>query len=287
MTQEELAYGICSTGTLSKIEHGNQVPSMHTFQALMQKLGEPTHVYSIPISLQEMQSQKIYRQFVHLIIKDDLQSAAELIQNFSGILQQNRPFNEQLFSYMLCVWHSKNKKDPLIVVKKLENALNLSMPDYKGSLPDTTKRLTFHEINILNILAIQYLKMGKSTKTISYLKWMKEYFEKNDIDDTEKSRIYPMILCNYADVLSAKGYFQEAYHVSEIGKEICMSHENLIMLPFLLSCAGRNLTYIGKHQISQEYFSHASSLFQLLGCHNSLRYMREPNGPERALLAIL
>ena len=33
MTQEELADGICSTGTLSKIENGLQVPKRKTFTA--------------------------------------------------------------------------------------------------------------------------------------------------------------------------------------------------------------------------------------------------------------
>jgi len=38
-SQEELCYGICSTGNLSKIENGVRMPSRKTIEALMQRLG--------------------------------------------------------------------------------------------------------------------------------------------------------------------------------------------------------------------------------------------------------
>ena len=41
MTQEEVAEGICSTSSLSKMENGSQVPSRQRFQKIMERLGEP------------------------------------------------------------------------------------------------------------------------------------------------------------------------------------------------------------------------------------------------------
>ncbi|WP_075717340.1 helix-turn-helix domain-containing protein [Roseburia sp. 499] len=38
-SQEELCYGICSTGNLSKIENGIRMPNRKTIEALMQRLG--------------------------------------------------------------------------------------------------------------------------------------------------------------------------------------------------------------------------------------------------------
>lgn len=38
ITQEELAFGICSTGTLSKIENGFVVPKRKNYEAIMQRL---------------------------------------------------------------------------------------------------------------------------------------------------------------------------------------------------------------------------------------------------------
>ena len=41
MTQEEVAEGICSTSSLSKMENGSQVPSRQRFQKIMERLGSP------------------------------------------------------------------------------------------------------------------------------------------------------------------------------------------------------------------------------------------------------
>lgn len=38
-TQEELADGICSVPTLSRIENGERMPSKENFEALLQRLG--------------------------------------------------------------------------------------------------------------------------------------------------------------------------------------------------------------------------------------------------------
>lgn len=287
MTQEELAYGICSTSTLSKIEHGIQSPNMQVYEALLQKLGESLDSNEIVTNEQEIQNLKIYRQFVYCIIQDNMEKANNLIHNFETMLWQNRSSNEQLFLYMICVWNSKNKKDPFLVAEQLEAALRLSMPTYSGNLPDISRRITFHEINILNVLAIQYLKMGERTTTLSYLQWMKEYFEKYDVSENQKARIYPMVLCNYADILTANGYFEQSLKIAEIGKKICMKHENLIMLPFLISSAARNLLKIGKSKRADEYFSYASNLFRLMECKNSLYHIKELNGTDRALHVIL
>ncbi len=39
MTQEALAFGICSVSTLSKIENGRRMPQVGIFEALMDRMG--------------------------------------------------------------------------------------------------------------------------------------------------------------------------------------------------------------------------------------------------------
>ena len=45
ITQEELAFGICSTGTLSKIENGFVVPKRKNYEAIMQRLGKTIMIW--------------------------------------------------------------------------------------------------------------------------------------------------------------------------------------------------------------------------------------------------
>lgn len=48
LTQEELAFGICSVSSLSKIENGRQTPHYRTFEALLERLGIQTGGNSYP-----------------------------------------------------------------------------------------------------------------------------------------------------------------------------------------------------------------------------------------------
>ena len=45
LSQEDLAEGICSTVSISRIENGNQIPSQPVLEALLEKLG--TGLYQI------------------------------------------------------------------------------------------------------------------------------------------------------------------------------------------------------------------------------------------------
>ena len=49
-TQEELAEGICSVTTLSRIENGERLPSKDNFEMLFQRLAYPTR-YSLNPSM--------------------------------------------------------------------------------------------------------------------------------------------------------------------------------------------------------------------------------------------
>ena len=40
MSQEELAFGICSVSTLSRIENGLETPARATFEKMVERLGE-------------------------------------------------------------------------------------------------------------------------------------------------------------------------------------------------------------------------------------------------------
>ena len=57
-TQEELAYGICTPGTLSRIENGRAVISKRVFEALCSRIPELHHVWIACDTKTEMQRSK-------------------------------------------------------------------------------------------------------------------------------------------------------------------------------------------------------------------------------------
>lgn len=274
MTQEELADGICSTGTLSKIENGIQVPKRKTFTALMQRLGEPEYLYSIHLSKEEMQEMKLCRQIERSIWKEDFAKAEKLLKQYKLFLNENTILESQSYQMMCAAWHAKQCKDPHHVMREFEEALRITIKDYPNILPKKRQWLTFEEISILNNIAVQYHRIGETTKSFSYIEWLKEYLEQSNMDEETLARVYPVILCNYADMLWMKGRFDEADMAALYGIRLCKEYAQLMALPHLFVTMARGLTLKGKNKEAEECLNQAESLFCIMECYGALERLR-------------
>lgn len=284
ITQEELAYGICSTGTLSKIENGVQAPNKRTFEALMQRLGEPEYFYSIHLSRKEMQCMKIGRKLKRSIRKGNLIEAEKLWQQYHPLFDEAKVLEQQSYRAMQAFWHAKKGMIPCRVIGELEDALKLTLKWYKGELPGKKQRLTFEEISIFNNIAVQYQRMGESEKAFSYFKWLKEYFEIKECDEEEMVEIYPMLLCNYAEMLKAQELYEKAESVAEMGIRFCMEYDGILALPYLMGSMARSLTERSRLEEAEKYFKQAECLLCIMGYGISLDYLRENSGEKLELL---
>lgn len=284
MTQEELAYGICATGTLSKIENGLQVPTRKNFEALMQRLGEPEYLYSIHLSREEMQCMKILRQIERYLQKGNLKKVEELLNLYQNFFEENKILDKQSYQMFLASWHAKQGMPPQLVIEELQSALQLTMKSYTGDLPNRKKCLTFEEIAILNNIAVQYSRMREREKPFSYLKWLKEYLEINPMDEEERAKVYAVILCNYADCLLVRGFLNEAQQAAEHGICVCREYTQILVLPYLMGTLAHSLVRQGRKCEAEEYFSQAECLLYAMECYESLEHLRENDREKLALL---
>ena len=148
ITQEELAFGICSTGTLSKIENGFVVPKRKNYEAIMQRLGKTMGICNIRATAEEMELYAYMRQLVHAVANNDMEGSRELWQRQPEHKQEDK-LTRQFFSYIKAVLDSKEGVRPELVYAKLEEALHLTHPAGLANL--VQKRMfTFEEINIIN-----------------------------------------------------------------------------------------------------------------------------------------
>lgn len=284
MTQEELAYGICSAGTLSKIENGVQVPNKKTFESLMQRLGEPEYLYSIHLSRNEVQEMKLYRQIERCLQKEDMIRAEQLLKQYQDSFAGTKRLEQQSYQAILAFCHAKQGAAPAQVIEELEAALCLTMKGYRSGLPGKCKRLTFEEVSILNNIAVQYYRMGEREKSFSYLKWLKGYFEKNELDEEEQAEIYPLILCNYADMLHMQGKLKEARKAARRGIWLCKEYAQTEPLAYLLGSMARILLSMGKRGEAEEYFKQAECLMCIMGSYGALKDLRENNRESLSLM---
>ena len=79
MRQEEVAEGICSTSSLSKMENGSQVPSRQRFQKIMERLGEPGYSYAHFFSSGEAEREQYRREALEALEGGRVERAEELL----------------------------------------------------------------------------------------------------------------------------------------------------------------------------------------------------------------
>ena len=116
-TQEELAEGICTTSTLSKIENGGRTPSPATYEALMQRLGGQTSLFSCFVGKRELEAAGFCREILSIMARNEteyLEAALEEYHIWTG----EHPLEEtQLTLYMGAVYHTIVREKPKTALK--------------------------------------------------------------------------------------------------------------------------------------------------------------------------
>lgn len=265
-SQEELAFGICSTSSMSRIETGQQVPGKRLFDALMQRLGVSDSIYSAFISKEEMELYRLTQQLVWSIERIDYKSCVDLIQELERKVNANDIFEKQylLFAKAYVELYENDKKE-----KALElflKAIYITIPDFNPQKGVKRRLLTFTEITIINSIALTIEKMGDNITTLKLLFELKEYMEEHVIDEEEKAKKYPMILYNITRSLGKMRLYQEAYNLCGEAIKFCVKHNKLSILPYLLTNKACAAAEIDKIDEAKKDFRQATILFEI--CDN-------------------
>lgn len=157
MTQEQLADGICSTATLSKIENGGQVPSRQTFRLLMERLGEPGYSYAHFYTIREYHFYLLTCEMMDAIAADAVEQVDEKLwqmQQFLGdenvIMQQIYRMARQIWYHMCGMNHQDYEKQCMDIFHMRRPACSLA-----DEIPHMV--LDFVEIWVVNNVAVGLL----------------------------------------------------------------------------------------------------------------------------------
>lgn len=132
LTQEELAFGICSVSTLSKIETGKQMPHCRTFEALMQRMGEPEKVYICRTDKWNLERKRLIEKIEHELRLGDEARVRELLEKYDAVPgKENVPDLQwrKLAEASLRLW---NGAQPLEILMELNRIISMTRPDFTG-----------------------------------------------------------------------------------------------------------------------------------------------------------
>lgn len=214
ITQNELAEGLCSPVTLSRIENGSQVPHGNTLRALLQRLGYSDALMLLPASREEFEITRLQVKIRQLYNTRDREGARELFAKLGEYKDFFSVSDRQFYEVMHTVFYKKDFTSEEIL-NKLESAIRLTHPDYGAS--NLPRIITYEEATALNNIAIIYSEMGKTDYTIKVLYHLKDFYEHDVLDISESMRALPTIMYNLSKFLGLSGRYDECIDICNEG----------------------------------------------------------------------
>lgn len=262
-SQEELSFGICSTSSLSRIENNCQIPGRTIFEALMQRLGVSDSLFSVYVSREEMEIHKLVQEMAWSLERLNFGKVKRIVEELEGRLGRNSHLDRQYVAFAKARVFLDRTGDREKYFEMLLAAIRMTMADFEPEKGFQRRLLTFHEITILNNIAVELYGSGRDGTGLKLLFELKEYMDTHIIDEEEKAKKYPLILYNITTRLGGQDRHQEAYELCGQAIEYCIEHNKLIALPYLLTNMASASAELKMGAKAEELFQQAVMLFAI------------------------
>ena len=146
-TQEELAEGICSVPTLSRIENGERLPTKDHFEMLLQRLGYSESILYTYVDANTWFLHELKFKIRQAIILECFEEAQELLEEYKRKMDLKSPLDRQ-FVLLNDILSSPSSYTVEERLARFEKAILLTCPKYKEK--GVPKILSYEEIIILN-----------------------------------------------------------------------------------------------------------------------------------------
>ncbi len=269
ITQQELAEGICSAVTLSRIENGENPPTQKHIRALLQRLGYSDAPIMFMTDQVEEDIARLQFEIASVLTLRDYNKAEPLIESL-GKLKDNFSNMDMLFYEVVSTVLEFSVKgfprDAAIV--RLENALRVVHPNY--SPQNLPLALTYIEAVALNNIANCHYRLGNLEEAIRYYKHIQHFYEDVVQDPEEAKRLLPMIYYNLSKMLGLLGRYDECIEVCDRGIRYAKKIRRFVNMPETLynkawSMVRRNKP--GDLEAARQAAKEASVLLTIYGTH--------------------
>ncbi len=246
-SQEELCYGICSTGNLSKIENGIRMPNRKTIEALMQRLGRED-VFLQFSSKEEMHQEELCQKIVEKLSGKDFDGLEAMVKEFEETISEDDVLNSQYYRFTKTMINQEKGMPAEEVIRELEDILRMTKPGYtvEGEAPDGL--LTYTEIIILINIANNYMNRDND-KAIEILSGLKKYMDTHILDMQERIKKYQVIIYNLSNLLIEEKRYDEAVEMCDLGIEDSKINNRLLLFPYFF--LNKGFALLGKNEREQ------------------------------------
>lgn len=260
MTQEELSNGILSKTNLSRLESGVQIPHKEKLDAILQRLGvDSQETCSYYLNEKDYEMSKKCDHLMNLISNKKYLDANIIINELSLLSDFSEGIKAQFLLFCKASIMVNFDKNNYEVKKLVLEALEITIPYYSERYI-SSYFLTDQEVRLINLLSIIYYNENNMNKAIEVLEKLKEALDSSRIDESQKSKLYPFILYNLSKYYGLNKKYLESIKICDYAKNICVSTNNLRLLPSIIYNKAYCLYELGykeecKNLIYQVYYT--------------------------------
>ena len=215
ISQEELADGICSVPTLSRIENGERMPSKQHSEMLLQRLGYSDSIQISFVTEKTLEMHNLKYKNRQAVIHRRFEEAGELLKQFIAEADRGDCVSEQ---FILLCQVQVSQLSPEERLEQLTKAMRMTCPQYSpAAIPEF---LSYEEIVILNNIALCYGDSGQLDMAINILSALKRHHENHMVNREEIMRTQLMILYNLSTFLGQAQRYDECIEICNQGIRI-------------------------------------------------------------------
>ncbi len=215
LSQEELAEGICSPVSLSRIECGKVAPQKLIFQKLMQKINMTGNEFISVVHVENTELLELAVEIAICLSHSNGEAAEPLIMKLESQMQNPDRFANQFLQYAKAhAWYEQNKIDAATHHALQMEALHLTLPQLEQ---ERLKKWNFssQESSIINALSYSCDKVHKGDEIIVLLELLLNQYENKPFSLLHYIAGYELTARNLGNMLGNQGRLQDAIHAAD------------------------------------------------------------------------
>ncbi len=231
LTQEELAEGICSPISVSRIENGTQMPSNTVLEALLSRLG--TSTYQICNIYYQTDKQLAFGQeadrVAELLRAGQLSEAKDKLAAL-GKSANSDSINLQYYLLLSAAIMLYEEKDMEKVLSTLYQAIEITKPSF-DFLDFRNELLTVREANILNVIAVALFRSNETIRAIHLGEELYCSLKKHVSTISGYNLLRVNVAFNLAQYMEEEHRYKEALMYCQEAESLSMNGPEQMLLP--------------------------------------------------------
>lgn len=284
LTQEQLAEGICSPVSVSRIENGRQMPSRPVLDALLARLGSGT--YQLCDVYWHGEREGTFRHVAgevrDLVAGGDLAAARERLSELEDLAEG--PADQQLCAMLRASVdlagdagrtdgaQKSAQKDPQQdpraradeTLALLERALRLTQPgidltDFRHTL------LSVREANVILVMVAALSRAGRRVEAIHLAEELESSLARQESPLSDFTVLRIDLAYNQAELLEEEGRHEEMLACARRAERLSLGSAEQVLLPEILFLKARALHHLGVEEEPRTIVRAVAPYMELIG----------------------